>query len=153
MITIFDVAKWFLNKTDMEQKKLQKLCYYAQSWSLALLNKPLFDQEFEAWVHGPVNRSIWNRFRDKGYLDISASEISDGNIDNIDHQTSAFLESVWNTYGDFTGYQLELLSHKEQPWIEARGTLPESAPSSRTINPATMKSYYRSLLSGDGIGE
>lgn len=29
--SIFDVANWFLSKGDMTQKKLQKLCYYAQA--------------------------------------------------------------------------------------------------------------------------
>ena len=72
---LFDVAKWFLQKESMNQRKLQKLCYYAQAWHYALCGTPLFDADFEAWVHGPVNRDIWNYFRDQGYWDIEPSEL------------------------------------------------------------------------------
>lgn len=43
--------------------KLQKLLYYAQAWHLALRNAPLFDEDFQAWVHGPVLPSQYLRFR------------------------------------------------------------------------------------------
>lgn len=32
MRTVFDVAEWFLSKESMTNKKLQKLCCYAQAW-------------------------------------------------------------------------------------------------------------------------
>src|SRR5258708_4115865 len=66
-----DVANWFLAAMDrgagdsITHLKLQKLVYYAQAWSLALRNKPLFDEDFVAWTHGPVVKSVWRRF--KGY--------------------------------------------------------------------------------------
>lgn len=34
--SIFTIADWFLHNTICDQKKLQKLCYYAQAWNLAL---------------------------------------------------------------------------------------------------------------------
>ena len=34
--------------------KLQKLMYYSQAWHLALRDIPLFNEDFQAWVHGPV---------------------------------------------------------------------------------------------------
>lgn len=64
MPTIFDVANYFLAKSDPEADvyitplKLQKLTYYTKAWSLAIHNDPLFDSHFEAWVHGPVNPDL-----------------------------------------------------------------------------------------------
>ena len=43
--------------------KLQKLVYYAQAWSLALNNEELFADDFQAWVHGPVLVSLYDRYR------------------------------------------------------------------------------------------
>jgi hypothetical protein len=43
--------------------KLQKLMYYAQGWGLVFLKAPLFDEEPEAWVNGPVYRSVYNKFK------------------------------------------------------------------------------------------
>ena len=58
--SIFDIANWFLHKVTCDQKKLQKLCYYAQAWHLAMYGSELCTASFEAWVHGPVNRMLWD---------------------------------------------------------------------------------------------
>lgn len=61
--SIFDVANWFLSKSDMTHKKLQKLCYYAQAWTYALKGYRLEDTDYQAWVHGSVSTVLWERFR------------------------------------------------------------------------------------------
>ena len=43
MATVFDVAKYILHKKKkLSTWKLQKLCYYAQAWSIAWTEHPLF---------------------------------------------------------------------------------------------------------------
>ena len=37
--SIGNIADWFLSQSSMTHKKLQKLCYYLQAWSLALYKK------------------------------------------------------------------------------------------------------------------
>ncbi len=45
MATVFDVAKYILEKnSEMSTMKLQKLCYYAQAWSLVWDDSPIFDE-------------------------------------------------------------------------------------------------------------
>jgi len=34
--------------------KLQKLLFYSQAWYLALKDDYIFEEDFQAWVHGPV---------------------------------------------------------------------------------------------------
>lgn len=47
MATVFDVACYILSKQGcMTTMKLEKLCYYAQAWSLVWDERPLFDEEF-----------------------------------------------------------------------------------------------------------
>jgi len=150
--TVFDIAKWFLQKQPMEHKKLQKLCYYSQAWSLALKDSKLIDGNFEAWVHGPVNRPLWNRLKNYGYSLIDEKALA-GVANNIDEQTALFLEMVWATYKDFNGFQLESLTHQEAPWISAREGLSSCEPSDRIIDNRLMKSYYRNLVSAEGVGE
>ena len=60
MVNVRDIANWFLSRNDMTHKKLQKLCYYAQAWYCALYDgTPLFDDEIQAWVHGPVIPALY----------------------------------------------------------------------------------------------
>lgn len=53
MRNIHTIAAYFLYKTPMRHKKLQKLCYYAQVWHLAHYKTPLMPNRFEACVHSP----------------------------------------------------------------------------------------------------
>lgn len=142
MNTIYDLANWFLNKSVMSHKKLQKLCYYAVAWHYTLYDSILVhDNEFEAWVHGPVSPSLWFEYKDYGWNIIPQNDIESP----FDSETNEFLEIVYNTYGDFSGHQLEALTHKETPWKETRGTLEEFEPSNEEISPEYMKKYYRSI--------
>ncbi|CUP62134.1 Uncharacterized phage-associated protein [Anaerostipes hadrus] len=44
MANVFDAAKYILERLgEMSTMKLQKLCYYAQAWSLVWDDVPLFD--------------------------------------------------------------------------------------------------------------
>jgi uncharacterized phage-associated protein len=67
--TALEVAKWFtkwadFNDADMTNMKLQKLLYYAQGQYLAEHEEPLFDEDIEAWSHGPVVPSVYRAFKE-----------------------------------------------------------------------------------------
>ena len=139
---IQDLAKWFLSKEAMTQKKLQKLCYYAVAWGYALLDRPIVENsEFEAWVHGPVNTTLRSKYIAAKWNSIPKEQAHQPFSDDIEE----LLESVWVTYGDKDGNQLEVLSHQERPWVEARGLLGEFEPSSKKIKTSTMKELYSSI--------
>ena len=38
----------------MSNMKLQKMLYYQQGYHLAAFGTPLFDEDIEAWMYGPV---------------------------------------------------------------------------------------------------
>ena len=77
MANVFDVAKYILEKMGtMSTMKLQKLCYYAQVWSLVWDDTPLFKEEFEAWANGPVCRELF--FKTKGQFSVSAEDENGG---------------------------------------------------------------------------
>lgn len=144
--SIYDVANWFLSKGDMTQKKLQKLCYYAQAWCYALKEKRLIKSDFQAWVHGPVSPALYDRFKQFGYDTI---KIIGTYKCNIAKEDISLLEDVWETYGDKTGNALEALTHRELPWIEARRGYAENERCTVVISSETMKKYYKSIYVGE----
>jgi uncharacterized phage-associated protein len=152
MANIYDTAKWFINRESMVQKKLQKLCYYAKAWSLVFFERPIFDEPFEAWAHGPVNRKIWNTFKTWGYCAIEPNECP-GDVSNLSADQADLLERVWDTYGQYDAFQLENITHTEKPWIEARNGFDALAPSDTVISDDSMRDYYRSIYIGEGVGE
>lgn len=144
--SVFDIADWFLAKGPMTQKKVQKLCYYAQAWAFALKGYRLMDTDFQAWVHGPVSPALWEKFKAFGYDSISIKTKRRIKLDEGDIE---LLEDVWDTYGDSTGNALEALSHRELPWIEARKGYGPEERCTMVISPETMATYYKSIYSGD----
>lgn len=118
--------------------KLQQLLYYAQAWHLVFHSDSLFDDEIEAWVHGPVVPCVFTKYCEAGWQPLSkaGSEIV----------ARAHLKDVWRVYGKFDEWRLERLIDSEVPWKEARGELPPDAPSHNIISKESMKSHYSSLL-------
>ncbi|ATU69675.1 DUF4065 domain-containing protein [Levilactobacillus brevis] len=119
------IAKWFLTRSSMSPKKLQKMIYYAYSWVLTLMNdnssdlqNKLFDDEFEAWVHGPVIRSIYSEYADYGYHDIE--EYVGKKSPELPADIEDILEQVRDVYGGYTADELENMTHQETPWKNAR---------------------------------
>ena len=140
MENVRDIAKWFLSKESMTHKKLQKLCYYAQAWYCALYDgAPLFCDEIQAWVHGPVVASLY-----PVYANYRWESIPQENFDEVHLPDDVIrvLDAVYNTYSEFTGDQLESLTHSEDPWKKARGGLKPWETSNEPISCAEMRRYY-----------
>lgn len=145
MITVYDVADYYLSKAgNLEHKKLQKLCYYAYSWSLVLLKKPMFDQKFEAWVHGPVCPALYHKYKNFGWMSIPFAGTVSEEITK-DSNSVDLLDTVYNTYAKFTGDELEELTHQEQPWIQARDFLEPHQPSNVTLDDTLIINFYTEL--------
>ena len=140
--SVLNIAQWFLCKESMTHKKLQKLCYYAQAWHLALLNEPLFADEIQAWIHGPVIPALYARYADYGWNEIPKAESSDL---VFPEKTLQVLETVWNTYKGLDGDQLESLTHSEGPWIEARNGIPSYLPCTNSITCESMSTFYKRI--------
>ena len=92
------IAEYFLWKAQGEKKavtnkKLQKLLYYAQAWSLVLRDKKLFSNKIEAWVHGPAIREVYFEYKKFGFGPITEN-INDGLIAKMPVDIKKFLGAI-----------------------------------------------------------
>ncbi|MDR9403770.1 MAG: DUF4065 domain-containing protein [Halothece sp. Uz-M2-17] len=133
--------------------KVQKLLYYTQAWFLALNendNEVFFNEQFQAWVHGPVCRKVYERFRDEGKIMFSALDESDLMNKDVtkclEEQDVLHIDNVLEAYGDLSGTQLEALTHQEDPWLNARKGLKPLERSENSIQEEDMRNYYRKQL-------
>lgn len=150
MPNIVDVADYFLCKVDIDAGsgitplKLQKLCYYAQAWHVTLEGSPLFDEEFQAWMHGPANLALYRKYKDYGYQNIEPPEGMDFSC--FSPEQVELLDEVWDTYGMYDAKFLEDLTHQEDPWKDARrGCLPGDRCST-VITTEAMRRFYSTLV-------
>lgn len=139
---IFDLADAFLSIASMTNKKLQKLCYYAKAWYLALNDTNIVEESFEAWVHGAVQPKLYQKYKIYGFGYIP--KVFD--TTKIPEEFLSFAREIYDSYGDLSGDELERLNHTETPWIEARGDLKPWQNSETIISENTMKQFYRSMI-------
>lgn len=145
--TARQIANWFLANIDraagdlITHLKLQKLVYYAQAWSLASRGVPLFNEDIQAWAHGPVAPSVFRAFRAYGMDPIPAP----AQVPKLDPETVELLDEILDVYGEHSARKLEKLTHREKPWREARGDLPEEESSSAVISKEAMRTFYGNL--------
>lgn len=145
--TIFDVANYFRWRVDYEAGdnitplKLQKLCYYAQAYHLAFTGEPLFEEEFEAWDHGPANYALWHEYKEKKWNPIPPDDA----LWNTFFPAEVFecdeldtLNEVWDAFGDYGAKYLENLTHQEDPW--------KNAGRNTVIEKSVMQAYYSRRL-------
>lgn len=125
--------------------KLQKLLYYLQAWSLGITRERFIDCSFEAWVHGPVCREVYNRFKDTKtlYSFITSNEVIDNTPEmSIGAEDIDFINFILDNYAGFSGAELEAMTHKETPWIEARKGLAPMQGCRNEISDELMREYY-----------
>lgn len=151
--TASDIAKYFIWKAEKEgqkitNKKLQKLLYYAQAWHLVFNNgKPLFGEDIEAWIHGPVVRVVYEFFKKFGFNPITEKISSNP----VDEEKTSLLDQVWNVYGGLPAEYLEMLTHREKPWQEARRDLESNERSSAVISTKSMQNFYSELVNASEL--
>lgn len=145
-VSVFDVAQFVLKTNgEMSAMKLQKLCFYIQSWHLALLDQKLFDADFQAWANGPVCPELFDAHRAK--FIVSDESFSQGDASKVRGKSKDVVLEVLEKYGELTPQQLSSLTHKEDPWLITRDGLPPEAISMDVILPELMAQHCRSLLS------
>jgi len=140
-ISAFDVVNILIRLTDQESGdvltnlKLQKLCYYVQGFHLALHGKPLFNDNFVAWEHGPVVASLYDKLKKFRATQVTIDEPLNDSI--TDNQKDLIAE-VNRVYGQFSAWKLRDMTHNETPWITTeRGEI---------ISNDKIKAYFKTQL-------
>lgn len=125
--------------------KLQKLCYYAQGFSLAR-GVELFPEDFEARQNGPTIRSLQEMYRGllwRGIDRIWPSPPPEGpGFDTV--------REIVASYGLIDGAALTDMTHEQAPWLEARRGISEFDGCRDLISKESMrKAFWRDLPDED----
>lgn len=136
----------------MSHLKLQKLLFYCDAYHLAYFDVELIKDKFEAWVHGPVCRRVYDNLKDKSILfsDIAYSDMGldeDRVFDNLASDQKDLLNDVFNLLCTWTARELEAATHQERPWIEARIGYAEGDKCHVEISKETTRIFYKADLS------
>lgn len=140
-------------QTPITNLKLQKLVYYAQAWNLAILDKQLFSEDFEAWIHGPVIPALYQSYSAFSWRPIVRDDLNEDSLQAIVAEFSPdvlkVIKDVEYEYFGMEAYELEKLTHNEDPWIISRDGLPDDVPSNNIITKYIISSYYKKFVANE----
>lgn len=139
------IAKYVIAKgKEITPLALQKILYYSQGFYKAFFGKFLFEEDCQAWVHGPVYVDIYEKYKDfksaNIYIDIDY-DIEDIVVD----EKREILDAIIKYFGYYNGKALEKMSHYETPWINARKGLLPTENSNNIINKEDIKEYFEKV--------
>lgn len=128
------VVKYCLAKmVDVTPLALQKLLYYAQAFNKVINREFMFNDDCEAWVHGPVYREIYYRYKNFGYNPIEDEMEFDEEEMNLTNNEKEILDSVIANLGCYSGRILEKMTHSEKPWLETRNGIHVDAADRKSV--------------------
>ena len=132
---------------DISNKKLQKLMYYCQAWHLALSNKELISDDFEAWIHGAVLRPLYCEYEYYGFqcINLEGDKVSktlNDFINKVPFESYDIIMKVLNKYVKYSADELEEMNHSEYPWIYARNGKKKEEKSTNKITKDVIREYY-----------
>lgn len=144
MASVFDIAEYILSETGyVSTMKLQKLAFYSQAYSLVAFGEPLFPDDFEAWVNGPVCPQLFQAHR--GLFVIGEGDLRvESHPGEVAGKRAACVQHILSALGRLSGQQLSELTHAEKPWLDARNGCADGDRCSNIIPKQSIREYYGS---------
>lgn len=125
---------------DITPLALQKVLYYVQGFYYAFEGRFLFDEDCEAWVHGPVYRDVYNKYSSYRFDPIESVEDFDESVFSTSEK--AIIDSIIKNFCCYSGKTLERFTHLETPWLHTRDGLPVNMNSNRIISKELIGKYF-----------
>lgn len=122
--------------------QVQKLVYLAHAWMLALYDKPLINEPFEAWKYGPVLPKLYHclsHYRGDPITDY-VLPLHPEDQRKFDAAENSIITQIFQKYGHLSGPRLSALTHERgSPWHQA------DTRRERYISDDVIKKYYIKL--------
>lgn len=146
MATAKDVARYIIGffqeaGDPITNLKLQKLLYYVQGWHLGLYGEPAFEDNIQAWVHGPVQPGVYHEYKRFRWNPIT----DEVDIPDLAKKLRRHIDRVLDVYGGDSAYDLERRTHREDPWRDARKGIPSDQDCNNVIKKKAMRDYFKRL--------
>lgn len=131
----------------MTNLKLQKLVYLAQGWHLGFYGKPIFEEEIQAWAHGPVCVHLYQRFKRYSWQAIPPMKAMTGAnpVEELGETELHVIDETWRVYGQWSARQLEDKTHSHDPWKQAYSDRPQGSQCDEVITHESMQNYFHEL--------
>jgi uncharacterized phage-associated protein len=133
---------------------LQKILYFIQGIYMVFYDKPLYEEDCCAWVHGPVFENVYEMFKTFKYnpIDDNRFVLLKNRFQELSEPERRVIDLVINTFGMYSGKALETITHHEEPWKQARTGYLSTEPSHVVIEKDSIRRYYKNISKSFDLG-
>lgn len=123
---------------------LEKMLYFANGVNYAMNGNQLVMESCQAWQHGPVYPVVYSKYKKYGYKPIDTGINSEHGcmLSLLSDKEIAAIDMAIRTFGMYSPRTLEMISHKQTPWLEKRCDCKEGEASNERMEEASVKEYY-----------
>jgi uncharacterized phage-associated protein len=139
---VFDYYKEITGDT-IDEMKLHKLLYLIQRETFAIKGEPMFNEDFEGWVHGPVSKQVRSCYDYDHGMVCSVNKLSEDN--------AYIVRNVIEEYGHYDSWYLRNLSHEEISWKNSRVGLRDNQPGDRILEKEDIKLDAKKVRPFDSV--
>ena len=141
------IARIFEKLEEVTPLMLQKILYFIQGIYFTVYGVPIFEEDCQAWAHGPVYPEVYYLFKDFKYNPIDDARFArlEGAADLLTDQEKEIVDLVAGTFGMYGGKVLEKITHNEDPWRRARAGYADGIPSSVVVTKESIRNYYEEI--------
>jgi len=148
--SVFDIADYFLCVADemgspISNRTLQEVVYLAQAWHLGIFKTPLFDEDFQAWDHGPVIPELYQLYREYKRFGYKPAVNRLSGAPNTENKKK-LLQAVAEAYMREDGYASGYISEEHDPWLTARKTNTSDGSYHTIISKDSIRKYYEKKM-------
>ena len=139
------IIKYFEdNNREVTNLMLEKLLYFLEAIYMSITDdNKLYDEDFYAWNFGPVNDTIYNRYKTFGKYPI---KINTKSI-IINQSNKIYIEFLYNLFKDYTPFDLVTLSHSEgSPWQEINSKYDGEIGRNIIIEKSETKKWFKGII-------
>jgi uncharacterized phage-associated protein len=107
----------------------------------------LFDEECQAWAHGPVYKEVYDVFKNFKYSPIEDTRFAmlQNRFYELSEDEKQVIDLIVNSFGMYSGKTLERITHEEDPWKDARVACLPGERSNVMISKESIKQYFFKL--------
>ena len=104
---------------------------------MAAFDTPLFDEQIEAWMFGPVVPSVYEEYAKYDAHGIEPPQ----NIDlKLNEEETILFNNVFDVYNQYSAVKLVEMTHSEPPWSKV------SPGRGNIISQESMKAFFLTRL-------
>lgn len=116
------IARYVINRCTQNERpisnlKLQKILYFIQAEFLVGTGRACFNDDIEAWDHGPVVPCVYFEYNIFGSTNIP--DQGDDGFESISEQDKDHLDAIIDAAAKYSASWLEKITRRQKPWINA----------------------------------